>query len=850
MEVHDAQMLDYPSDLDVHMRTTFSSPKPWLYAEATMEDDSEPFSVDTHSVSYSHQEDVEVEMEQVYEETAEYDMLDDDRSHPPPLLDVDFVDLHHEDDSALRPQPPSVLDAVLSDHIPQAAQSSHMSYFSSEQEHEGHDLTEQEHAGYSQEHAEEYPRNGDGHAQPDEAPSCITIEHDHAEHTDSNVEPNVTNVLDGSFADYAEESQPEPYDAPAEGSYDAGDEPLSPRPAEEAYDASAVPELEDGSAYSEQFGPADESGHDPDDPQVSSVNVGQSEQVYDATGGEQGYDDTGGIDPVPAVFIDVPSSSEQPKTYLFNLPVTQEGSASECDPGASVLLGHDPRCYYLPLPELFSALREEERIQRIPELQHGELSIDAYDLGLVISEASSWESFHADESNVLSQDNKHAGNVNLHELNDLHDKLGMEGPLRVRLHCNPSRFIICYERMRQQVGGLTLVEALDHQEEHQPGEAQRGDDHGLYQHADGFPTELNISDRQTKQDPTAGHDEASAAVSPERGGERHSRAGQDADDEGPEQVQTTDPDNTADTRAHEEEALVLDAGGNDAYADPVDEPTDVQDDLDADSIHGTADTDASAVLPVETAEYTEVGDEWEEHRSQEYDEPVPAGEAEESLDDEATLSSNGEADDAAGADADRGAAADVHVDGLGDAIADKVADADGVASADGIADTEYGGSVHDEAEAASDEAPTSLISAHEHTAADDPDAESDDTGQADAQVGAVSQPVLAHVDMSGASFPIEDGASEDGNYDDSWDDGTDDTADWDEAADDADESVTVASRASPLKRRYDDLEDADDEPSSVPDLERHSPSPGKPISFTWSNSWLMWVADTKRTRTV
>ena len=92
MEVVDAQMLDYSTDHDVHMQTTFPSPRPWAHGEASMEDDNDLLTADTLSLSRPYTEDVEVEMGQVFEGDEEYEMLDDDGSLPVVnVVDVDVV---------------------------------------------------------------------------------------------------------------------------------------------------------------------------------------------------------------------------------------------------------------------------------------------------------------------------------------------------------------------------------------------------------------------------------------------------------------------------------------------------------------------------------------------------------------------------------------------------------------------------------------------------------------------------------------------------------------------------------------------------------------------------------------
>ncbi|KAI0317290.1 hypothetical protein OF83DRAFT_1032764, partial [Amylostereum chailletii] len=48
-------------------------------------------------------------------------------------------------------------------------------------------------------------------------------------------------------------------------------------------------------------------------------------------------------------------------------------------------------------------------------------------------------------------DDIHAREVTLHDLNNLHDGLGLSGPLRIRLRCRTPRFIVKYNLLREQV---------------------------------------------------------------------------------------------------------------------------------------------------------------------------------------------------------------------------------------------------------------------------------------------------------------------------------------------------------------------------------------------------------------
>jgi hypothetical protein len=60
-------------------------------------------------------------------------------------------------------------------------------------------------------------------------------------------------------------------------------------------------------------------------------------------------------------------------------------------------------------------------------------------------------------TDILFQDNAHAREVTLHDLNVLHDGSDLSGPLRLRLHVVVPRFILRYHMLRDQIARLNLA---------------------------------------------------------------------------------------------------------------------------------------------------------------------------------------------------------------------------------------------------------------------------------------------------------------------------------------------------------------------------------------------------------
>ncbi|TFY65456.1 hypothetical protein EVG20_g5578 [Dentipellis fragilis] len=464
MEPYDAQMIDYSTDIDVPMQTTVSSPKAWPPPEAAMEDDT----IDTHPIvdatPSQQKEDVEIEMEPYYEETVEYEMEDDYNANDE-LVDVEVYDAPRDSDpvagepstSSHSPGPSqSELPPSTAEQLPPFAQHPPV------MEHENVILDASPLPNPS-------PYTPSPHTATEPAPHHLPAEE--TSELPTILEPNPDSLAHSSAYD---SSGVLPTAEPAAVN-DEPDGPVLEEHAESrAASASAEPK---GVSSAEQLPAADHRGQDPShvegeetdrQPDISGLETvdfthlqqsadgldtlatSEPEAVHEAPGFHEEdlnpHEVAEGvfIEPPPAVLLELSSSSDQPECCLFNAPIAS-GSVSphglDFSSRFEVLLAHRPTLYYERLSDVFEALREEERIQRLAEFAEGEMVLDAYDLQLAVSE-----------------DNIYAREVTLHDLNILHDGTDFTGPLRIRLRFIMPRFIGRYHLLRDQISRLNLAE--------------------------------------------------------------------------------------------------------------------------------------------------------------------------------------------------------------------------------------------------------------------------------------------------------------------------------------------------------------------------------------------------------
>ncbi|KAH9966481.1 hypothetical protein BC827DRAFT_668297 [Russula dissimulans] len=485
MDSFDAPMLDYSGDMDVHMHTTVSSPKPWTQPETIMEEDVHPIHLPNPFPSHLPQQDVEIDMDDYYNENVEYEMADGEVAVPDTeLVDIDVYDatrdetfsgsasvvVSHTTDLAnqglVRKLPgdqyPSSDNGVAPDHIP-AVTGLEPTLTQSAHSVEPELLTPTPLQATVVQNIE--PKSSD-HSTPTVAlrastPPPEVVSKDTRADAEASAEGQADSlgiaVADGTtnnvdtlqpLDDSEQKGGPESSTAEHESSA------FIPRTVtlavEESSHQTEIPDSEPHEAVRSYNG-----SYENEAPAVAleSTEIGELEHPASESH-EAGEEDNADpheifegvyIEPPPPVLIELPSTSDQPVCALFNAPPdslsddTKVNSSSIKAP-YTILLQSRPTLYYETLNEVFDALREEDRIQTLIEFVEGEMVIDAYDLQLVVSE-----------------DNVHAREISLHDINVLHHGLGLIGPLRLRLRTVLSRFMRRYRGLQDQITRFNIA---------------------------------------------------------------------------------------------------------------------------------------------------------------------------------------------------------------------------------------------------------------------------------------------------------------------------------------------------------------------------------------------------------
>jgi hypothetical protein len=431
MDSFDAPMLDYPGDTDVHMQTTLSSPKPWIHPETIMEEDVHPIQLPNPFPSHLPQQDVEIDMDDYYNENVEYEMADGEIAvADTELVDIDVYDATREvvasasasishptgpTDQDISKKPaggrylPSESEVATTDHIPPI---SNLEPPLRRQSAEPELLTPtplQETVGHDHD-TKPLDQSGAAVALQESASPLEAVTKD--SHPDGDVStaleasagsPRIA-VANGSsdnvtvlpLGDSEQKRQSEFSPQEDESSTPV---PQNVTPGATVEEGSHQPEIQD-SASQDGVRVPDESyeggvpgvaldsteGGEPDRPAAQSHETGEEDNADPHEISEGVY-----IEPPPPVLIELPSTSDQLLYSLFNAPTNLRSSDTEVNfpnGGApyTVLLQTRPTLYYETLNDVFDALREEERIQSIAEFADGEMIIDAYDLQLIVSE--------------------------------------------------------------------------------------------------------------------------------------------------------------------------------------------------------------------------------------------------------------------------------------------------------------------------------------------------------------------------------------------------------------------------------------------------------------------------------
>ena len=400
MDSYDAPMLDYSGDTDVHMHTTLSSPKPWSQPETIMEEDLHPIHLSDHFPSHGPQQDVEVDMDDYFNENVEYEMADGEIPVPDTeLVDIDVYDAPREEIFPAHPPIPLSTDltvqdlsekppeahfpssdsGVVSEHVPgpagleipysQAAEPERLAPSFPQVE-----ISENTDALTSDQPIIVLAPQASGSVSEVVSADQIPDIHISADlNTAEAVADNTPNSLDihqppeqknAQNVSTSERATVENC-RPPEIQNDSAHEDV--REHDESYEGDFPGEASDGTGAVESH----EAGEDDSDPHEIS------EGVY--------------IEPPPPVLLELPSSSNQPECALFNTPVALnthdlEAEAPSTEAVYAVLLQSRPTLYYETLNDVLEALRQEERVQHITEFVEGEMIVDAYDLGLLVSE--------------------------------------------------------------------------------------------------------------------------------------------------------------------------------------------------------------------------------------------------------------------------------------------------------------------------------------------------------------------------------------------------------------------------------------------------------------------------------
>jgi hypothetical protein len=505
MDSFDAPMLDYSGDMDVHMHTTVSSPKPWTQPETIMEEDVHPIQLPNPFPSHPAQQDVEIDMDDYYNENVEYEMADGEIAVPDTeLVDIDVYDAPREEafsvsaptshstgltsqNIARKPAgdhyPPSDI-GVTTDYIPAVSDLEPLLRKSAEPELltptlpqemavQDRDIKSSNQASPAialqastppLEAVSEDPRSGsdappalEGHA---DSLGGATV--DSASNNVDTSQPS-----DGSDQQKGPESSTPEHESPAfvpqtmtPRAIVEGDPHETEIRNDESHEGHVPVATVDNTEAGEPARPVSESREAKEEDNGDPHEI--SEGVY--------------IEPPPSVLIELPSSLDQPVCALFNVPdnlPSDDTKVNASSTGVSyiVLLQNRPTLYYETLNDVFDALRDEDGIQSMAEFVDGEMVIDAYDLQLVVSEVIFAPLIFDFALTALeNKDNVHAREISLHDLNVLHHGLGLTGPLRLRIRTVLSRFIYRYRSLQDQVTQLSVSGRVSHPTEADEGE--------------------------------------------------------------------------------------------------------------------------------------------------------------------------------------------------------------------------------------------------------------------------------------------------------------------------------------------------------------------------------------------
>ncbi|TCD65410.1 hypothetical protein EIP91_002709 [Steccherinum ochraceum] len=446
MEPLDEAMLEYAPDGDIPMYSGNSVSGFWLSHEAAMEDDSNTVTLDSNS---NHSETIEVDMEphDQDEVMTEYEMADGELAyHGEEIADVEVLDssaftpaIAVQEVASIAQPLPAVLGAQVEllveafpppapvEHIPSSFEDVHAPVLTGAQVYET-----------SADVAENQAQSVEASEPVQEASTFVGGEAPALEQSASTATPAGEDSLSST-------------DVPAADPGTVAEAPVNPPLVTELLE-----ERDDDNAHAAEHGTTEEDAATEE--QVAAADVPQHLEGQEQHIGDDHLEDhteepaenpleiSDGvyIDPPPAVLLTIVLNNEHTECSLFNQPDSSsypQGStdATEQQVALPLLLHANPTLYYEPLSRVFATLREESFVQDTPEFADGELVLEAYELQLAISE-----------------DNVHAPEITIHDLNDLHDRAGLQGPLRMKMRTLTPRFISRYYALREQLSRLDV----------------------------------------------------------------------------------------------------------------------------------------------------------------------------------------------------------------------------------------------------------------------------------------------------------------------------------------------------------------------------------------------------------
>ncbi|KAL0567576.1 hypothetical protein V5O48_014414 [Marasmius crinis-equi] len=487
----DAPMMDFHSDGDVQMQPSHEM---WFQDEAIMEDDGQQHG-ETLS-SNAEFEDVEIEMEETYAEgvqNPEYEMIDEGADYPVSAVEEeDIIVADESHPTEVHADPATVFHASVEALTPTSAFASQELPFqepsvaSLDSNHVGGDVSGiVENAGIPSTEIPGHTIRTDLDTTQASAPEIIPAdsaadgygEHpipstnqeqtgvesaDHLEHRKGEEAPHTTSQLEAPAADLASSQIQE---EPAAGD-DLNELSISGAPGQDGLSDGAPSQEYVGQEHVQYESVPPGAQSMTETPHGVAVEPAQFENAvahHEAETTVTANDshevsDNVALEPAPGILLSF-ASAEQPEASLFSQPNYPESSSSANGHSYRVLFESNHMLYYEPLSTVFEHLRQDEFVAGTGDIAHSELVLDAHDLQLVIS-----------EDNIFSRE------ISLYDLHQLHVGSDFSGPLRLRLQATPSRFIVRYRLLQEQIFRLDLAAQEYNEEDNEPRNHTEGHD--------------------------------------------------------------------------------------------------------------------------------------------------------------------------------------------------------------------------------------------------------------------------------------------------------------------------------------------------------------------------------------